>query len=467
MSEPGYSFSRKFIEGETLSGFWSLALYGIVSLNSFLIVYFLTVYDYGLYQLILSVIAIALSFTAGIFDDLIVTDLSRYLGKKEYGLAKRLFGEYAFLKLGLTALIFLLLIGGAEIITRYYHQDVAVFLRIASFGIVFGALQSVINIFLKGKIDFSALGASAVGEIGKLSVIVGMILWRGLDVRNVLIAYVAGQIFAFIFSAKSFMAAYVNTFGTVKAAKYSLMKDLLKIHGFWVVSRYFLSRIANNIRPWIIKIFISTEAVGLFMFARTIIAVIMRLMPLGTFGILLPRELEDKDRLRYIFTRVIKYSVLLSIVLAVSSFVLVPVAINLILPKYNSAMTLFRIMSVIIILYGFYKIFRMTLVVLREQKVLFLKSFDNSILAPLMLFILLPIFGLNGTALEWVVTYAITAILFYIYLIKHHPYLKLKFSSLFILDKDDRILIAKIYRMFIEFLKTKLSIKKATKIGGS
>ena len=57
--ENNYSFSKKFVEGEAVSNFWNLAYYGITSLNSFVIIYFLSVYEFGFYQLILSVVAIA------------------------------------------------------------------------------------------------------------------------------------------------------------------------------------------------------------------------------------------------------------------------------------------------------------------------------------------------------------------------------------------------------------------------
>ena len=73
-----------------------------------------------------------------------------------------------------------------------------------------------------------------------------------------------------------------------------------------------------------------------------------------------------------------------------------------------------------------------------------------------MLFILLPIFGIVGAALEWLITYAITTMLFYYFLIKNHPYLRLEWKSFFTVDKQDRALSVRVYRLIKDFLKTKL-----------
>lgn len=452
-----YSFSKKFVEGETLSGFWSLAFYGIIALNSFIVLRLVSVYEYGLYQLVISIVAIAESLTAGFLDDLVLTDLSRYLGDKKNDLAKRLFFELALVKMSLAVLFTVIIIGGAEIIARYYDSNIALLLRIVGTALIFRVGLSVMNLFFDSNIYFSALGAPVFGEVVKLAVVLALWFWQGLGVTQILIAYVIGHISAFIFSSVHFVVIYRRVFSSFSMVRRSLIKELLRVYGFWVGLKYALSRVTNNIRPWIIKIFTTTEAVGLYMFASSLAAIIMRLMPLGTFGILLPRELGDKIKLRYLFARVTKYSVFLSFVFSVLSFIFVPMFIGLVFPKYTSAVPLFLIMTGVIFLYGFYKIFRMVLVVFKEQKTLTIRSLDGSILSPLLLVILLPIFGVNGAAMEWVLTYAVTTVLFYYYLIKAHPYLKLRWKD-FLPDKHDGALTQKIYQQSIIFLKSKFKI---------
>lgn len=451
-----YSFSKKFIEGEAASGFWNMAYYGIVTLNSFIILHFLEVYEYGLYQLILVVIAAAESLVIGFLDDLVLTDLSRYLGRQEKSLAKRIFNEYAFMRIFLAVLGTAVLILGAEVVSHYYRQDIALFLRIASLALIFRVGLSVMNLFFNGSLYFSAFGASVFGEIIKFGVILGLWQWYGLGISQIIIAYVVGHAAAFIFSGFHFWSWYRNIFKGIKAAQESLVKAMIRLYGPWMGLRYVLSRVTNNLRPWVMRIFVSTEAVGLFSFAQSLFAVIARLMPLGMLGNLMPRELDNKPRLKYIFGTMVKYSVFLSLAGAVVSLTAVPLLVGLIFPKYLPAMPLFRIMTAIIFLYGFYKVFRMTLVVFKEQKVLVLRSLDGSVLSPLILVVLLPILGVKGAAIEWVVTYLVTTILFYYYLVKAHPCLQLRLKN-FYLNKNDSKIIRQLFILARQQIKNRLS----------
>ena len=450
-----YSFSKKFIEGEAVSGFWNMAYYGIVTLNSFIILHFLEVYEYGLYQLIIAVIATAESLIIGFLDDLVLTDLSRYLGRQEKSLAKRIFDEYAFMRIFLVVLVMVVIMLGAEVVARYHGQDIAFFLRIASLALIFRVGFSVMSLFFNSSLYFSAFGASVFGEIIKLNAILGLWLWYGLGVSQIIVAYVVGHAAAFIFSGVHFFSLYSKIFKGVKSAQKSLIKELIRLYGPWMGLKYVLSRVANNLRLWVMRIFVSTEAVGLFSFARSLIAIIARLMPLGMLGNLMPRELGSSSRLKYIFSTAIKYSVFLGLVGAIISLMAVPSLVGLILPKYLPAMPLFKIMTAIIFLYGFYKIFRMTLVVFKEQKVLVLRSVDGSVLSPLILFVLLPVFGVKGAAIEWVVTYLVTTILFYYYLVKLHPYLKLRLEN-FYLNKDDSKIIRQLFVLVCRQIKNRL-----------
>lgn len=448
-----YSFSKKFLEGETLGTFWNLAFYGIVSLNSFIIVYFLGVYEYGLYQLVLSVGTFAESLTSGFVSDLVQIDIGRYLKIKRFDLAKRLLGEYAFMQLILAVMVTILFIGGATLVANHYGQNIGLFLKITGIALVFRITRSVIDLFFDSSIYFKALSAPVFGETVKLLAMGAMWFWQGLGITQILIAYVVGNFFSFVFSVAVFLRVYRRVFAGVVAVRESLIKNLFKMYGYLKVLRYFSATIAGNLRPWFIKIFISTEAVGLFVFARNIIAMIVRLMPLGTFGLLLPHELDDKKRLQYLFNRVTKYSVILGIVFTFGSLIFMPVLVNIFFPKYKPALPLFLVMTAIIFLYSFYKVFRMMLTAFKEQKVLVLRSLDESILAPLLLLFLLPVFGVMGAAIEWVLTYTVTTILFYKYLTKLHPYIFLKLKDILVITEEDKTLVRNIYKDGIKFLR--------------
>lgn len=455
MSDTQYSFSKKFVEGELSSGFWNLLMYAITTLNSALIIYYLSVYEYGAYQLILAIIATASSFTIGFFDNLVSVDLTRYLSRGELPFAKKLFREHAALKIILGIVVSLALIAGADLIAVHYGKDIGYLLRIIGFLVVLGVGQSVMRIFFDSNLYFRAMKNSFIGELAKLFILVFFFLTQGLGITQLLLAVAGGQLVSFIFSFSHFWKLYSAKFKGVIAAESGLIKALIKSQGVWLVFRYFLSKISANLRPWVIKFLVSTEAVGLFSFARNIISIVMRLMPLGTFGVLLPRELDNEQRLRYIFVRGVKYSLYLGLIVAPLLFFFFPVLVDLFLPKYSSAMPLLRIFAPILIFYSLYKIFRMTLLALKEHKSLLIRSLDESILTPIFLFILIPIFGIAGAALEWTITYGITTLFFYVYLARQHPHFKIKIRDLLI-DKYDLGLLKRFWRRGADFINRRL-----------
>ncbi len=452
MAEDKYSFSDKFIEGEASSGFWNTLLYGLTTLNSFLVVYYLSLYEYGVYQLILSIIATASSFTMGLFDDLVLVDLTRYLGRGELPLAKKLFKEHAAIKAILGFAISLIVIASSSIIAVHYGKDIGYLLRIIGFVLLLGAGQSVMQIFFDSNLYFRAVKYPFVGEAAKLVILIPFFLMGKFGITQLLIAVAGGQLCSFLFSFYHFWKLYRGKFNGIVAVEGGLIKPLIKSRGLWIVLRYFLSRVSANLRPWVIKFLVNTEAVALFSFARNILSIIMRLMPLGTFGILLPRELGNEGRLRYIFSRVIKYSLYLGLIFALGSLFVLPFFVNLLIPKYNAAMFLLRILTPIVVLYSLYKIFRMTLIALKEHKSLLLRSLDESILAPMLLFVLIPIFGIAGAAIEWVVTYGLTTLFFYSALARNYPYFKIKLRDL-LFDKYDAGLLKGVWSRGFGFIK--------------
>ncbi|MFY9493288.1 MAG: polysaccharide biosynthesis C-terminal domain-containing protein [Minisyncoccia bacterium] len=451
--EKKYSFSEKFIEGETKEGFWSLVFYGATVLNSFLIVGLLSVYEYGLYQLIISVAAIAESLSAGFVDSVVSVDLSKYFKEEKLSSAKRIFWEYFILKVGLAALLSVCVILGSKFVAGYYHQNITLYLQLAISVLIFRVAQSALELFFKSRLNFSLVGAPVFGEAVKFLSILFFLFWQGFGVTQVMGAYIIGNLATFSFSSFRFWGLYSKTLKGVSAVKFSILRGLLKNYGVWFSVRFVTSRISASLRPWLIRIFLNTEAVGYFIFARNIIAMIVRLMPLGTLAALLPRELDDKNRMKYIFTRMTKYSIFLAFVLALFSAAVVPVIVYIAFPKYIPSLYLFWIMTGIVLLYGVYKILRMMLTALKEIKILTLRSLDESLLSPIFLAILLPLFGVTGAAIEWVLTYALTTVLFFIYLIKSHSYLMFDLKSFFVFDAVDKKIIKEGTKKTTAFLK--------------
>ena len=98
---PPHSFAERFIRGNVLDRSWSFVIAGVGLLTSFLTLTALSVYEFGLYQLVLAAVAFIGMFSVDFFDTVIQSDISRGLAGGRRDESKRLFLEFAALKVGL------------------------------------------------------------------------------------------------------------------------------------------------------------------------------------------------------------------------------------------------------------------------------------------------------------------------------------------------------------------------------
>lgn len=440
------SLSRRILQGELASQFWNAAAKGLGLINSFLVLAALSVYDFGLYQLILAAMAIAHTLSTGLFDEIVFTDTARGLAEGRARESKRLFGEFLAFKvivgLALTVAIFL----GAERIAAHYGALISGLLKIASLLIIVEALREAQGLFFDATVSLAGFAVPAVGELAKLPVLLAFLAVSSLGIREVLVASVIGASAALIYSTLAFARGYRRTFGHVRAGPAPLLLPTFRRYGWLVAVRYAVSRVSKNIRPWLIKAFVGTEAVAFYALAINLITLAQSLIPTAMIGRVLPWQAADPKRLRYVFGRSIKYVFWLGAALAVILAVLAPPLINLIFPKYAPATPLFLAFLPILVLYGVYKLLKSLLVALREQRVLTARLVTEMILVSGLNVLLLPLIGLWGVAVEYALTYAWRVGLFWQALGRNHPELRVRAFSLLSVDGDDRAIAAAIGR---------------------
>src|SRR3989344_9681796 len=68
------------------------------TLNTFIIIYFLTLYEYGVFKLILSLIGIFQAFVLSGLDGVIRNEIAHYLKDNEQKKAAKIFFEFVFIK---------------------------------------------------------------------------------------------------------------------------------------------------------------------------------------------------------------------------------------------------------------------------------------------------------------------------------------------------------------------------------
>lgn len=433
------SFTTLFIRGEALSFFWNAAVKVIGALNSLIVIAALSVRDFGLYHLVIATLGIAAGFIPDMFDDVIFSEMGRKLGEGKKSEVRRLFGEYAMLKivfaLALSALLFAASLTGSA----YIPEGVAVYFRFLFVLPLVGVLHSLMVLFFRAKVSFSGLPLDAIREAGKLALLVVFFFILGRrSPTEVLLAYFGSQLAALMVLGVWFRREYRELFSGVPRDGAPRLRPLLQNYGIWAAARYYVSQLSKNIKPWLVNFFVGIEAVGLLSVATTLYSMVVSIIPLGTLGMLFPRETVDRERFGHIFRRSMKYALWVSLGAACAAVLGGPIAILVFIPKYIPAIPLFLILLASLLFYGGFKVVRMALIALQEQKILFLRSLSISLMSPALLVLLLPTIGIAGGALDFVILEAVSLALYYYYLVRSHPELRLVPLMFFSLDEYDR-----------------------------
>ena len=433
------SFTTLFIRGEALSFFWNAAVKAIGALNSLIVIAALSVRDFGLYHLTIATLGIAAGFIPDMFDDVIFAEMGRKLGENKKSEVRRLFGEYAILKIIFAFLLSALLFAASFTGSAYIPEGVAAYFRFLFILPLVGVFHSLMVLFFRAKVSFSGLPIDAIREAGKCALLVFFFFILGRkSPTEVLLAYFGSQLVVLMVLGVWCRREYRELFSGVPRDGAPRLRPLIRSYGVWAVGRYYVGQFSKNIKLWLVNFFVGVEAVGLLSVATTLYSMVVSVIPLGTLGMLFPRETVDRERFRHIFRRSMKYALWVSLGVAFVAAIGGPMAILVIIPKYIPAIPLFLILLVSLLFYGGFKVVRMALLALQEQKILFLRSLSISLMSPLLLVLLLPTVGIVGGALDFVILEAASLIIYYYYLVRSHPELRLTPRMFLSLDDYDR-----------------------------
>ncbi len=447
-SDQKQSLLHYFLKGEFLKRSFDTLATSLGLINSYFIISNLSVFHFGLYQLVLSAVAIVDGFSLDVIDGVVSVDVRRYFNQNLRSAAKKLYLSYAKFKLGISfvtsgAMFFL-----SDVIARSYGEDIGLFIKIASLLVVLRALQSLESMLLKITLNFFYWSYPAIREAAKLVFVVLFLVMSGhFSIVQVIAAHVLADGVAILFlTLVLFWRGFLKAFGGVSSQREPLLWQLIKTYGHWAITRYAFSRVSKNVTPWLIKFFINTEAVAFYSLAINLIAFIENLFPLDGLSPILALKADNRGQISFIFKRSIKYAFWLGSMLMVGSFILVPPLVVFIFPRYQPAMPIFYVMLLALPVFGFYKILKATLTVLREQKVLTMRVFNEAVIIPATLAIFLPIFGLAGSGIVYVLTYAERVWFFYSRLLRSYPEFRVRLRGLFSFDAYDRDVLSRVFK---------------------
>jgi len=438
------SILRTIGEG-TLWTSGSTVLLKVIGLATiFLILHRLSVYEYGLVQLVLSILPLFSIFLLPGMSSVVVADMGVARGEGDRGEMRAIFSNYFLLQVLLAICAWAIVFFGADIIANYYKGQVSGLLKIISFSFLVspfrGSIQIVLRVYLK---FFQQSLYTVVEEFLKLFFIALFFFVFHISVPGVLLAAVLAEVSTVLVMTASFLGAY-RDFSRAPILEKKPFWSLLYFHGKWGLFTSYLNSFGQNMRLWIVKFMLGTEAVGLFSVASGLLSHTASLIPIsGILAPIIPQYVDQKERFYRLIVKGVKYQMISSIVVGIAAFSVFPLIIVLLFPNYAQSMPLFQKMIFAIIPMSFGTI-TSAFFALKAQKNLFYATLYRTVLivifSPLFIFL----FGLPGVAYELILTLSLFALERIIVLRKLLPGIKIGVRSVFLVDDEDRILLQRI-----------------------
>lgn len=403
-----------------------------------LIVSYLDAYKYGVYLLVLSFYSLVEGFFLSPLNDVVFNDINRYIGEKKESKAKKLFNEFfvtrGIIAVILSAAVFL----GADIAANFYSQDVADMFRILSPLFLIDFFYVSMRNLLQSRLYFGLTAFRPIAyKIVKIIFIALLLIFSTLNAKNVLIVHITASFLVTVVFVSPFLKVY-RLWRSTESFHEAILLKIIKTHGKWPLFNNVIGQVPANIRPWLIKFFVNTEAVAVYSVAESIFSAVKSAFPVATLPTLIPREISDKKRMADIFIRGTKYLAVWGVVLGIAGFLFVPPVVRVFFPHYESSIPLFKILLLLFPILSFRTMATDFLVALRRQKFLFIINNLKTAISFMFPVIFLYSFGIFGMALERVAIAIVVGGLMYGYLLKkeEHPAFWKRFFSF---DAQDKI----------------------------
>jgi len=410
-------------------------------INTFLIIYFLTLYEYGVFRLILSLVGIFQAFILSGLDGVIRNEIAHYLKGSQPQKAAKLFFEYVFLKGSLAGFVWGVMIVFINIyFSTIYDSNFTNILLLASTTLLLNFISDASSMFYRGVGAISLLSKmSVIAELVKLFMLI-LIFWLlSPSIQSVFIVIIFSQIVSL---GLYFVTAYRDLcvwWHERRSVKEFIIFTIVKNHGKWSLGNNVLSGLVTNGRNYIIKFLLSTEAVAVWNLALSMFNLLYSVIPSDKFlKVFLPYKIALKDLKVEYYKSYVKYLTMVYIGLMVAGWIGSVIMVNILFPAYKPALPIFYIVSLGLLVSGVNDFVAAYLYTLRYQKILFYRTLQRNILTISLMFIFVHWLGFIGLGLEYLITNIFLTIFSYLSLIKLHPDLRLGLRDFYLTNGDWR-----------------------------
>lgn len=412
----------------------------IVFGNVFLILSYLSVYEYGVVELVFSAVSlVGIVMLPGI-GSTIQADISVARAKGEKGEMRALFLQYALFQLGVGVLAFLCMYFGAAFIAGYSgNASIQLFLQVVSFSFLLSPLRTlsllIATVFAR---FFDQSLYPMVEEVAKtLGLVIGFFFLH-LGPLGLLYAVLFSQAMAVLFFLPRTISGYMYFAHSYSHTHVTLhFWKIFEAHRRWSVLSGYIGMLTQNLQLWVIKLLLGTEAVGLYAFATGIMSNLSSLLPFtDVFTSLGPRYIEKKKEFIGLIQNSIRLQGIMAVLLVTVGITGLPF-LTFFIPKYKPALFLSMLMLVVILPTATTAVFTPTFAILKQQVEYFKTMLIKFLLTALIMPLSILGFGIYGIAIGSILINSVSGFERYFRLRRLLPELVLKLRSLFVITRND------------------------------
>jgi len=406
---------------------------------------FLTVFQYGL----LSLTTTAVYFINGIvtmgIGEVVTADLNRVKGEGRMDVYKGLLIGY-IKAISFFAIIFwILLFFGTDLLGKYYDNSVLPYIKLFSFIIIVTPLRTLYTTIFQTHLKFKYLVNWSILESYVNLVLVVVLVWLfDFGIKGVIYAELTYHVISliifgpFVFRIGSYLLKQ-------KRSSQNHFWVTVKEHGKWAIFTGYLGDFTKKIRPWFIAFFLNVEAVAIFSVAQSFYNHLTSLLSINSvLAQIFPQQIKDKVKTGEIFHRTFKYSLYVFIAIGIGGLVVVPWLVDWLFPKYHDSLFIFRMLILIMPIMSLVVLQTPVYNAMQKQKDLFILTVSKNIVMVVLSVILVPLYGLLGSAVENIITMYFYVLTRYFNMKRIVPEVAVNWKNLFVFDDVDRDIFKKI-----------------------
>jgi O-antigen/teichoic acid export membrane protein len=412
----------------------------------------LSVYEYGLIELILSSVAVLNIFVLPGLSSTVVSDMSVEIAEGNGLAAKSLLRSYFNLQVVLALLAFSLIILMGSFLGKLSHTS-SIYFFILSFNFITSPFRSLfITAFSVSHEFFKRNAFSFFEEVSKLAIILVFLFSKKIEVGTVILSSVLAPVIPIIiFSPFLIRTLKSFNFGLNKSFP---IKYYIFNHGIWGVFTNYANNFGQAVRLWLVKFFIGTEAVAVASLAQTLMAHTLSIFNFqSVLGPVLSRYTNDIKRLSILAVKSVKYQMVIFVLLAVFVAIAFPLLLVLLFPKYEPVIPIFTIMLISVIPHSFAVVLSPLYNTFKAQKELFSSVMLKNGFIVLYSAIFLPVFGIYGVAFEYVLTILTFTVERYRRIKRRLPDFSISPKNIFSFDENDEFVFQMIKQKFFKLSK--------------